>query len=150
MLSQRLFLRWGSGENDHSAVVAPPVAVQRGTASNLVSALHAACPKLELGALFQQVARFVRTFWYHVAADSASANERVRAEVELALAPYPNAILLWCACFAHLAAFEPVVLFVQALVPTGPYRYMMGWHDIVCCSEAPSDPMQLPIRCQDA
>jgi hypothetical protein len=43
MLSQRLFLRWGSSENDHSAVVAPPVAVQRSTASNLVSALHAAC-----------------------------------------------------------------------------------------------------------
>ena len=104
MLSQRLFLRWGSGKSDHAAVVAPPVAVQRGTASNLVAALHAACPKLDFRALLPQVARFVRTFWYHVAADSASGNERIRAELQLALAPYPNVILFWCACFAHLAA----------------------------------------------
>ena len=103
-LVQRVFLRWGCTEGMQARVFTPPVAIQRTSASNLKVALRDSNPSLDTEHMVATVAMFLSVFWLVFASDSAASCERYKAETQLAISNYPNVVMVWRYCFAHLCA----------------------------------------------
>ena len=78
VMLQEKHILWGSGAAEHSAVLVPPIILQRTTASNIRKGIDSCIPELDVRALVERLAPVVDTFWLYTHSDNAASCDRTK------------------------------------------------------------------------
>ncbi len=102
VITQRVFLKWGTGAEKESEVVVEPMGLQNTRASTLLKSLDLSNDDLSFENFLNEWCPHVRIAFLNVRSDSAGGCERAKDELEELCEPWPNAVLVRTSCIGHL------------------------------------------------